>query len=105
MHECGRRSKYMKTKGKCHSGQTHSTVFGYPREAPVPLDSSCQLIPVAICTHLERPGTWLHGGSVERDVGFPDMPQLPPEHGCVAGGYLLLSRQERASKPHAHQTW
>ena len=46
--------------------------------------------------HLERPGTWLHGGSVDRDVGFLDMPQLPPEHGSVAGGYLLASRQERA---------
>ena len=71
---------------------------------PVPLDSSCQLIPVAVCMHLERPGTWLHGGSVDRDVGFLGLPQLPPEHGGVAGGYLLASRQDRASKPHAHQT-
>ena len=42
--------------------------------------------------HLERPGTWLHGGSVDRDVGFfSDMPQLPPEHGgcCRRGGACL----------------
>ena len=45
-----------------------------------------QLIPAAICMRLERPGTWLHGGSVGRDVGFLGMPQLPPEHGDVAGG-------------------
>ena len=43
--------------------------------------------------HLERPGTWLHGGSLGSDVGFPDMPQLPPEHGDVAGGYVFASRQ------------
>ena len=30
--------------------------------------------------HLERLGTWLHGGPVGRDVGFLDMPQFPPEH-------------------------
>ena len=55
--------------------------------------------------HLERPDTWLHGVSVDKDVGFPDMPQLPPEHGSAAGGYLLASQQEHASKLHAHQTW
>ena len=33
--------------------------------------------------HLERPETWLHGVSVDRDVGVPDMPQLPPKHGRV----------------------
>ena len=67
------------------AGQTHSTVFGSPQGAPVPLDSSCQLIPAAIFMHLERPGTWLHG-SVDRDVGFPDMPQLPPEQGVLLEG-------------------
>ena len=60
---------------------------------------------VAVCMHLERPETWLHGSSKDRDVGLPDMPQLPPEHGVAAGEYLLASQQEHASKPHAHQTW
>ena len=36
--------------------------------------------------HLERPGTWLHGVSADRDVGFPGMPQLPPEHGVLQEG-------------------
>ena len=35
---------------------------------------------------LEKPETWLHGVSVDRDVGFPDMPQLPPEHGVLQEG-------------------
>ena len=26
--------------------------------------------------HLERPETWLHGVSVDRSVGFPDVPQF-----------------------------
>ena len=75
------------------------------QEAPVPLDSPRQLIPATPCMRLERPGTWLHGGSVGRDVGFLGMPQLPPEHGDVAGGYLLANRQEHASTPHALLTW
>ena len=52
--------------------------------------------------HLERPETWLHGVSVDRDVVFSDMPQLPPEHGGVAVGYLLASQQERASENRMH---
>ena len=56
--------------------------------------------------HFEGPETWLHGVSVDRDVGFPDMPQqLPPEHRGAAEEYLLASQQEHASRPHAHQTW
>ena len=56
------------------------------------------------CLRLERPGTWLHGGSVGRDVGFLGMPQWPPEHGDVAGD-LLSNRQGHASTPHALVTW
>ena len=54
--------------------------------------------------HLERLETWLHGVSVDRDVGFLDMPQLPPEQGSAAEEYLFTSQQDHASKPHAHQT-
>ena len=48
--------------------------------------------------HLERPGTWQHGVSVGRGVGFL-------EHVDVVGRFLLASRKGRAAELHALLMW